>query len=74
MRPDKIRVLILRGDAPKETPIAEIQDADIVLVANPNPSAGTLEVLKNRWGDRTHVVTEAAVEKFLDACGVRSAT
>ena len=73
MRPEKINVLILRGSAASDTPIGVVQAADLVLVAKTD-AAQSFEVFKNRWGDRTHVVTEQTVEKFLEACGVRSAT
>jgi hypothetical protein len=69
--PTKVKVMILGGADAKSTTLGEVEDVDIVLAGQHD---GTYKVIKNKWGDRQPIVQTDAVEAFLEACGVRSAT
>jgi len=68
-----VRLLIIDAADTKTTRIDTMFDHDIVLAKHPTGS-DWYEVLKNRWGAPGGQVGRSVVDKFLDECGVRSAT
>lgn len=73
--PHKLRVLVLSGKQGADVPLKEVMGNDIVILRSDRTDKGSeYEVVRNRFGDHGGYLSDEVVHKFLDACGVRSAT